>query len=99
MEGTWALAAGFSAMVGLSFGCFITVWWYRQYDETIGAGLPLVSSALLMGISYRLGKATLFGLLYRAGLVTEDPERDGNVLFMDRILRRRERSDRDRDAG
>ena len=99
MEGTWVLAAGLSAAIGLSWGCWLTVWWYRRYDETVDAVLPVLSSLVLMGLSYRLGKALLFGLLHRAGLVTEDPTSDGNVLFLDRIRKRRDRQDPDRDAS
>jgi len=98
-EGTWVLAAGVASMIGLAFGCFLTVWWYRTTGETIGPALPLASSAILIALSYRMAKALLFGLLHHVGLVTEDPDRDGNVLFLDVLKKRRDRKDPDRDAG
>lgn len=92
LDGTWVVAAGISAALGLTLGCGLTVLWYRETGETVSPWIPLAAASVVMALGYRLFKAVLFGLLHRAGLVTEDPSQVGNVLFLETIREKRARS-------
>lgn len=99
LDGTWVLAAGAASGLGLTLACALTVLWYRETGETLGPALPIGLAAAVMAVSYRVLKAVLFGLLHHVGLVTEDPDRVENVLFLQTIRDRRARRDEQERRG
>jgi uncharacterized protein (DUF983 family) len=93
-EGTWVMAAGLSAGVGMLFGGGLTLWWYAEYNEVVGPLVPAVVGLLAILLSFRLLKSLVAGALHLIGEVTPDPVSEGKVIHLDRALAERERRTR-----
>ncbi len=92
MEGTWVAALG--ASVFLALGSAVGVMLYRYQElgpEGISWAEPALVAFLVVAIGHRFFKSVLFGLMHRMGMVTPDPVREGNVIFLDKMRDARER--------
>ena len=94
LEGSWLVAAGVSAMLGLTVGVGATIGLYLQ-GRRVSLPLVLIVAGVVMVGSYRPLKGLVFGGLHALGLVHQDPVREGNVVFLDRFKKHRG----DRKAG
>jgi uncharacterized protein (DUF983 family) len=96
LEGTWVAPAGLAVFAGMSTGCFVGVGQYLESRDPMAITwlVPVVASVVVVLVSYRLFKALVLGVLHRAGWVTPDPLRRGNVIFLQRVRDARERQDR-----
>ncbi len=92
MEGTWVAAVGASAFVALGSAVAVMLYRYRELGpEGISWAEPALVAFLVVSIGHRVFKSVLFGMLHRVGMVTTDPVRKGNVIFLDKMRGARER--------
>ena len=88
MGGSWLAAAGMSSLAALTVAVWGSVWLHLS-GRPISLPLVMVVAALVMVVTYRPFKGLVFGVLHLLGLVSEDPVREGNVIFMDRVKKRK----------
>jgi hypothetical protein len=75
-------------------GSAVAVMLHRYQElgpEGISWAEPALVAFLVVAIGHRVFKSVLFGLMHRAGMVTPDPLREGNVIFLDKMRDARER--------
>lgn len=86
MEGTWVAALGASVFVALGSAVAVTLYRYRELGpEGISWAEPALVAFLVVSIGHRVFKSVLFGMLHRVGMVTPDPVRKGNVIFLEKM--------------
>lgn len=100
MEGSWVAALGASVFVGLGSAVAVMLHRYEELGpEGISWAEPALVAFLVVAIGHRVFKSVLFGMLHRVGMVTTDPVREGNVIFLDKMRdARARRSDETRRA-
>ena len=93
MEGSWVAALGASVFVALGSAVAVMLHRYEELGpEGISWAEPALVAFLVVAIGHRVFKSLLFGALHRAGMVTTDPVRKGNVIFLDKMREARERT-------
>ena len=97
-EGTWVVAAGLSAALGMFFGGGLTLWWFAEHHEVASPLMPALVGLLAIVLSFRVLKSLLAGALHLAGEVTPDAVVEGKVIHLERAKAERERRARHGDV-
>ena len=100
MEGSFVIAFGGSVFLGLGAAVATLLHRYQTLNvEGLDWKLPALIAVLVLVSSLRVLKSLMCAWLHRMGLVTPDPVRDGNVIFLDRVREQRSRLDAQGDGG